>query len=306
MDGNILYREYSNTLRELIMKRIFGVCLAVCIFAVSAVTYAAAPVWKVTFEDKITYIGGTVHLLAAEDHPLPDAFETAYKQSASLIFETDIDAASTPEFQAKMMQAMMSKDGRALKQTLKEGTYNKLSDYMSARGSSIAQFAQFSPSGVCLMVAMMELQFMGQSPEWGVDVVYSRKAKLDGKKLAGLETVDEQLSFFTDMGQGDDDELVLYTLNDIDKMKSYIQELKRVWRAGDLAGIDTAVSQDKDKFPQMHKALIADRNNNWVPKIEKMIKAEGTEFILFGAAHLSGKQGVIAQLKERGYKLEQL
>ncbi len=269
-------------------------------------SFAQSSVWKVSSGDKHSYIGGTFHLLAPEDHPLPKAYDVAYNDSRSLVFETDTEGATSPEFQAKFMAALTYSDGRTLKSALSEDTYNKLSEYFTSRKLNIAQFSPFTPSGASLMLVMTEFQLMGLRPDLGVDMVYSAKAKKDKKMQGSLESLDEQLGFIANMSQGKDDELILYTLRDMEKLPSMINDMKAAWKKGDLKSIDKLTADSTKEFPEVHKALIVDRNNNWMKKIEPMIKSTVTEFILVGAAHLSGKHGLINQLKKKGYKVEQL
>jgi len=49
--------------------------------------------------------------------------------------------------------------------------------------------------------------------------------------------------------------------------------------------------------------LVNTRNQNWIPKIEKLIHSQRT-FIAVGAAHLAGERGLIYLLREQGYILE--
>ena len=55
----------------------------------------------------------------------------------------------------------------------------------------------------------------------------------------------------------------------------------------------------------MYKSLIADRNDAWLPKIEAMLKTREVEFVLVGALHLAGDDGLLSQLATRGYKVRQ-
>jgi uncharacterized protein YbaP (TraB family) len=41
-------------------------------------------------------------------------------------------------------------------------------------------------------------------------------------------------------------------------------------------------------------------------KIDKLLKKKGTYFVVVGAAHFIGKQGIIQLLKEKGYAVEQI
>ena len=59
-------------------------------------------------------------------------------------------------------------------------------------------------------------------------------------------------------------------------------------------------------FPAMADRLLSDRNRRWIPKLEGYLQSGQTYFVVAGAAHMGGPEGVLALLRERGYKIEQL
>ena len=73
--------------------------LVMLIFVGIKAAQADAPVWKVVKGKNQLFIGGTLHLLSKSDYPLPDAFESAYRQSAMVVFEADMEKMQSPEFQ---------------------------------------------------------------------------------------------------------------------------------------------------------------------------------------------------------------
>ena len=63
----------------------------------------AASVWKVSNDQHNLYIGGTIHVLTPKDYPLAKEYDLAYQAADKVIFETDMEAVSSPEFGQKMM-----------------------------------------------------------------------------------------------------------------------------------------------------------------------------------------------------------
>jgi hypothetical protein len=59
-------------------------------------------------------------------------------------------------------------------------------------------------------------------------------------------------------------------------------------------------------FPEIYQALLIDRNNTWIAQIEAMSKTAEVEFILVGALHLVGSDGLLSMLSSRGYQITQL
>ncbi len=269
-------------------------------------TVDAASVWKVTSGDNSLYIGGTIHILAPEDYPLPSEYETAYKHASTLVFETDMAAVKSVEFQQKMLGMMTYTDGRSLKDDLSQQSYQKLETHLAQRGMPIAQMAAMKPSLISITLSIIELQSLGFTSE-GVDQFYSDKGTQAGKTIQWLETPDEQLSFLANLGGNDNDALIEYTLRDIKKMPALIGDMRTSWREGDMQKMaDISIVPFKQDYAQIYQDLIVTRNANWMPHIEDMLKTSNVEFIMVGAMHLAGDDSVLKQLKAQGYSVEKL
>ena len=276
----------------------------ICLWGVGA--YATSSVWQVSKGESSVFIGGTIHVLSDADYPLPAAFEYAYNKSPVLVFEADMRKMKTPAFQAAMLRAVSYSDGASLKSALQESTYRALDDYLKVRGLGIKRFDKFKPGIVSITLTTLELQRLGIAGR-GVDEFYQQKAIDDNKALFHLETVQEQLRFISSMGEGSEDAFILYTLRDIKDLSAMMREMKVYWRSGDNEKFNTSMLVPlKESFPDVYQTIIVERNNAWLPKIEAMLATKESEFVLVGALHLVGEEGVLAQLKALGYTLKQL
>ena len=245
-------------------------------------------------------------MLTASDYPLPEVFEKAYLGSAEVVLETDMQKLQSPEFQATMMRQLSYSDGRDLRQVLKKSTYQALEQFFTPRGIPMANIVGFKPGMVATMMTMVELQRLGLVGI-GVDAWFSTKSIDDQKKLGQLETVESQIAFIANMGVGQEDEMLLYSLADIEKLPTLMQSMKGAWRRGDISKLkELGITPFKKDFPKMHKALLTDRNNAWMPQIETMLKTRSVEFVLVGALHLAGEDGLLTQLATRGYTVRKL
>ncbi len=278
--------------------------LLLFVFAVSA--QADSPVWKVQKGQHQLFIGGTIHVLEQTDYPLPPPFEKAYSESSKIVFETDMQKLKAPEFQQFMMKEMMYSDGRNLKKVLNRESFQALEEYCASRGIPVDTLLNFKPGMVSILLTVMEMQRLGMVGV-GVDEFYSIKAMGDGKKTGQLETVEEQVAFLSSMGEGDEDKMISYTLRDIKILSEQMKAMKTAWRQGDLKELEKiALTPLMDDFPTLYNSMVLERNNAWVPQIEAMLKTKDVEFVLVGALHLLGEDGVLAQLAARGYDVQEL
>jgi len=87
-----------------------------------------------------------------------------------------------------------------------------------------------------------------------------------------------------------------------------MQDLKMAWREGDLDGIESneAVVSLREQFPEVYQTLLLDRNRDWMKQLNTLFDDDAIEFVLVGAMHLVGDDGLIHQLKNSGFAIEQL
>lgn len=280
--------------------------LAFATICLTACSVNAASVWKVSSDKNTLYIGGTIHLLKENSFPLPPEYDEAYGLSDKLIFETDIEATQTPAFQQKAMSQMILTDGTTLQSYLSEETFQALDKHLASKGIPIQNFQPLKPAAVALTISVLEFQANGFLQQ-GVDHYYSSRAKNEGKPQDWLESVDEQIGFLANLGQGEDEAMIKYTLDELDELPQYLDEILAGWRSGNLSELEALMVADmQQQAPNMYKALLVDRNNNWMPKITGMLKDKQTEFVLVGVAHLAGEDSVLEKLKAKGFKVEKL
>lgn len=286
------------------MKRILAALLASILLA--AGLEAESAVWKVTRNGRVLYLGGTCHYLRAADLPLPPEFDAAFAQAAVVCFETDLAQLQSPETQQKLLAQALLTDGSKLSDTLTPEAWQAVQTWAAKAGLPAAQLQSFKPWMVMMTIMGVELQRLGFTPE-GVDQQFQKKALAARKRLAQLETVEEQIGFVTSLGAGQESELLVATLDDLARLPAVLGDTVAAWRIGDLDKLDATLSAEMRRdYPRIYATLISNRNKAWLPKLETMLASEPKEFVLVGAAHLAGNDGLIALLRKKGCTIEQV
>jgi uncharacterized protein YbaP (TraB family) len=267
---------------------------------------ADSSVWRVSAGASTLYLGGTVHLLRPSDYPLPEEFETAYEAADELVFETDLGSMGDLATQAQMLAELTYNDERTLQSVLNEQAYSALEEYTASVGLPISMMQKFKPGMVISTLQVMQFQRMGFTPE-GVDAHFNGRALGDGKALAALETVQEQIGFLAAMGEGNESEFILLSLSDLEESDAMMEDMISAWREGNTRQLsDMFVDDMREQAPEIYESLLRSRNLAWMPQIESMLADANTEFVLVGAAHLVGEDGLLAMLAAAGYEVEQL
>lgn len=266
--------------------------------------YSETSLWRVSKDDAELYIGGTIHLLSTSDYPLPEAFDRVYRKADKLVLEVDLADFSGQQAQIAMMRRLQYVDGATLRDELNAETYAELQRFCLHAGIPIESLQNLKPPLVAISLMMFELHRLGLA-EAGVDHFFSAKAKSDNKPVEALESLETQISALEQMGLGQENELILSTLREIQELPALLVELKSAWRSGDLDTLDElGIAPMRSDYPRLYRDLLVDRNNAWVPKIEAMLSTPERELILVGVLHLAGEKGVLQQLCERGYVVE--
>ncbi len=289
------------------------VLLAALVLPVLATPGAAqdaptACVWTLDGANGTTvYLAGSVHLLRAEDHPLPDIYQAAYEDSDRVYFEVDLAKMEAPEMQMKILQISTNPDGKTLADVLTAETWQRLDAYMKKNGmSGNPMLNRLTPGMIGITIAGMEAMKLGALPQHGVEKTFDGQARKDGKTVKALETVEFQIGLFNGFSQEEADRFIAMTLDDIEESPEKLGEMIDAWKKGDAESMDTMINDAFEKEDKLAKLLLYDRNANWIPAIEaELAREDGNTMFIVGAGHLVGEGSVIELLAKKGIKATQ-
>lgn len=277
------------------------VALAFC-FIAARVEAASGCVWKVTSPTGGTlFLGGSVHALRSTDYPLPPAYNRAFEASSRIVFEVAPKALSGSG--AAITKAGTYPRGDSLKNHVDPRTYDYLRRVFALLKVPEDKFSRYRPWFLVLMLESPSLR--GLSGDLGVDEFITQRAKANGKPTFGLETAAEHYAVFSGLTDRQSEALLLVTFIPQAKARGndYIMS---AWRRGDVEALARSTAEAYQEFPAFGYRILGARNRRWAPKIEGYLKSGQTYFVLVGAAHLGGGDGLLALLRARGYKVEQI
>ncbi len=261
-------------------------------------------IWRIERDGHVGWLVGSIHVLSPAYYPLPESMEKAFLRSVTLLEEADLTEMASPEVMDLLRTKAIYAEGETLKSQLSPETYEMAADRLEKVGLPMETFERMRPWMMTLTLVAAEMKRAGFDASYGVDRHFFEKSTRLGKKFRTLETLAGQLEIFASFPPKLQEAMLRDTLKTLDSEIGQMETIAQVWQAGDAAMLERIVLTPMMKEPALYDAVIVNRNRNWVPKIESCI-AEGHCFIVVGAAHLLGPDGLLIALKQKGYAIEQ-
>ncbi|MCA8890905.1 MAG: TraB/GumN family protein [Hyphomonas sp.] len=263
-------------------------------------------VWTLSDEDTTIYIMGTVHLLRPDLDWRSDEIDTALAEAGTLVFEADV---SSQEAAREMMQFISTRavftDGRQLTSLLDPSEQAELQAALDYLDYPLGAMQTFRPWYAAVNLSVLQMKKDGFDPSAGVEQVLEREGKAAGKDFAYLETIEEQLGRFANLPDDEQVDFLISSAESVEEGSEMLDVLVSEWEDGDVAGLAALMSNpDMMGSQAVYDALLKERNQDWVPKIEAMLDAPGTVLVAVGAGHLAGEDSVIALLRAEGHEVE--
>ena len=289
-----------------------ALAVAVVMAAVAVANTAAQPrsatrsfMWKATRQQGAVYLVGSVHMLTKDFYPLAAPIEAGFKDSDLLVEEVDLAEMLAPDQQFSLLARGMLPAGQTLDKVVSPATMALVNARVGSLGMPASALQQFKPWFLAMTLMAVEWEKAGFDAALGLDKHFYDRAQTEGKTVQGLETTEYQISRFDGMAMTQQDRFLAESLKDLDAEKASVQKIADAWKAGDLPTLERLVLQDVKDDQFMYQRLLVERNRNWLPKIETLFARRGRAFIVVGAAHLVGPDGLIAMLKAKGARVDQ-
>lgn len=297
------------------MKRIFSVLIFLFVISLFF-TCASSPapavseaggssVWKASRNGNTILLGGSIHLLRDADFPLPGEFDLAFSQSEFLVLETDIERMEDEDMANYLLRQTVYTDGRTLQTVLNPEVYQMLAAKSGEFGLPIEVISVFKPSMVMSMLSVLQIQQMGFT-QMGIDYYYLNQANTGGKPLKYLESVESQIDMIATIGEGYENDYVLYNLQDMDATEEYILAMVDDWKNGASVTGEHSIKEMIDEWPLLYSAMLTDRHDAWMPQIEEYLDSGSVHFIIVGLLHMHGPDGLLQRLRNMGCTVEKL
>ncbi len=290
----------------LIQSLLFACLIMMAGLALPQDTGHPISMWQIDGRSNRIYLLGSVHVLREQDHPIPTAIDKAYQDAEILIMEVDIDDLDPIEMAGLVNELGMIADGGSLQEYMGQELYTEAAEYAAQLDIPIAMLGETEPWLAAITVEQMMLLRIGFNPQYGIEFHLSAKAGEDKKEVLGFETAREQLEFLDGLSMPAQRSLLIQTFRESLNIEEDLNLLINAWRHGDIGFLEETLLVEMQKYPELYKTLVVDRNRAWADKIKNLTTEEDDYLVVVGALHLIGEDGVPSLLAEIGITANQL
>ena len=252
--------------------------------------------WEISGNDlkQPSYMFGTFHLLCKDDIQFSANLQTALKASQEVYFEMDLD---DPKNTMGGMFFMNMKD-KTLNDLFTPEELQKLTKfYKDSLKMNLTYFNKIKPM---MLAALLYTRMMPCKTPSGVELELMSIAKKEKKRIYGFETIEFQSSVFDSIPYSVQAKELLKNIDSMDKYKLYFNKMVNTYKNQQIDSLVKIVNNKTFSDGENNDALLKNRNINWVKQL-KTILPKYNIFMAVGAAHLFGKDGLIALLTHEGY-----
>lgn len=245
-----------------------------------------------------SYILGTMHSEDVRVVNLAPAVKTVFEQADSFSAELDMNADKLMQ----VSQRMFYMDKTKLQNIIDRRLYHNSVQLLMEYGIPEMLVQKMKPWAVATTLSMPK-----SSSGLFLDRVLFMQAQAMGKKVYGLETVDEQLAVFENMPLKQQISMLRDAVREYPASQELLTKLFELYVQRDLEGIRVLSESSMQKgdaqvAAYFQKTVIDDRNQRMLQRMQPRLK-EGNAFIAVGALHLSGEKGLLQLLEKQGLRV---
>ena len=279
-------------------------CSAAAWFALVAFAIPAPAepaMWIIKDKDSTIYLLGTIHVLRSDTVWNVPKIKEALGESTEFWMEI----ADMEQDMVKLLGKYGLDPKKPLSRRLKPDQMERVRQAAEQYTFPLELLEPMKPWYAAVTLTMLPLAKAGYNASAGVEVALRLQARLEGDKIVGLETTEEQLQMMDSMSERDQIAFLMEQLTDVEAGLAELERLTKAWSEGDLDYLaEEFVGEAKRVSPTLYRRMFTERNIRWSREIATLLKRSGVQFIAVGAGHLVGPDSVQAQLAKRGIKAE--
>ncbi len=273
----------------------------------TGVVNASPALWQVKKGEGTVYLLGSFHLLPKNYRWFDGIIKRSFDSSEELVMEAKMTPAAMTEIQVMIRANGFFTNEDNLQNHLDKVHYKKmLSHAKKLMGMDEAVARSVKPWLMAIQMSVVSFISSGMDPESGVDKYLERLADQEKKPISGLETPQQSMNALINHPMSVQSAMLADTVDKLDDFRNFVNSYLEAWASGDADRMNKTIIKDMAEQPEIYKALLVDRNKNWLPAIERHINSGKTIFIVVGMAHMVGQDGLVRMLESKGYSVKKI
>lgn len=265
-----------------------------------------ALLWKISGNGlkKTSYLLGTIHLIPKDQFQLSEATYDALASAKRVTFEIDMKEMTNMAAQFSLLSKAFMGGGKTLRDLLPEEDYAFVKQKLDAQGLPSPMLERLKPLFLSTMFGADESSpAAANSKMTSVEMELFRQVKRRKLESAGLETTAYQMGIFDSIPYEAQAQMLVETLRSSSESDSEFAKMIELYQQKDINAMEAMMHEQGMGVQQYQDILLNRRNRNWIPVMDRMMREKPTLFAV-GAGHLGGSVGVIALLREAGFRVE--
>lgn len=285
-----------------------ALALAACASAPREPQFPPGPALFVARDaDSTMYLFGTLHIRRPGAPWGGARAQAGLAEAGDVWTELIISPETDAETQLLALRHGMADPGRPLS--------SYFSSEENVRIGTVAQRLSLQPQMLDAMkpwlagvtLALLPMIQAGYDPSAGADRLIDAYGDANGKTMRAFETAEQQIQMLAGLSEDVQRQMLLEALDEAESGTGPIETMAAAWESGDLATLERmVVTEMRAEYPDFYQVLLVDRNNAWVEVLVRELDSTGVDFVAVGAGHMLGEDGVVAQLRRRGYTVERV
>ena len=194
----------------------------------ASVNLVRPALWRVSDEDTIIYLFGTVHVLKPGIRWFDGGVKQAFDRSDELVLEI-VEPTDPQAMAATMAHTALARDGVKLSDRLDPETRKSYQAAMTANSLPWQAFEAFNPWMAGMALSVQPLEKLGYKADLGAEKTLTTAAQAAGKTVGALETVEQQFGYFAGLPMEQQVKFLEATVEGLPDMESEFARLISHW-----------------------------------------------------------------------------
>lgn len=262
--------------------------------------------WSVRGKSTVITLVGSIHIGFEGLYPLPVPVEEAFRESKALAMELALDQETPEKISDMMISQARLPEGKSLRDCLSDRTWLRYQAFAEEHSAQAMFFNQFRPWFVAIFLSGEKATIDGYDPNQGIDIHFYKQRGT--RRVIGVEKAEQHIRALADLPAATQDLMLAEQLDAMTNNVDDMEILVKFWKTGDDKGLEQELFAEfrNPEYAPVYDALIVKRNARMAAQIEKWLAGKERVFVVLGAAHFIGRNGIIARLEEDGWAPERL